>query len=263
MPRTRTAYCAAVIDLHAHVLPGLDDGPPDTVAAVALADAASRAGTRTLVATPHVGRPEHSAVRVEEIAARTADLQALLDHHAVPLQVLPGAEVTLGAARELRQEQLPLVTLGQRGRYLLLELPEDEDALPDDLEDVVARLGARGVRVLVAHAERIRDLAADPARLGRLIAAGARTQITARSLVGGGPREARRRFALDLLRRGWVHDLASDAHATRERGPDLRPAIGTIREELGWTPAAIDWLVTDAPEAMLAGRLPIVPWASA
>ncbi|HEX2015272.1 MAG TPA: CpsB/CapC family capsule biosynthesis tyrosine phosphatase, partial [Solirubrobacteraceae bacterium] len=107
-----------MIDLHSHVLPGIDDGPSDLAGSVAMARIAADWGTRQMVATPHV-RDDYPAVRPEELAQRVADLNAALGAQRVELEVLVGAEVDLAAALELADEQLRRATLGNNGTDVL------------------------------------------------------------------------------------------------------------------------------------------------
>jgi len=116
---------------------------------------------------------------------------------------------------------------------------------------VLADLGRRGFRVMLAHPERVAEWQAAPEELGHLTAAGVLVQVTAAALTR--PRRARsRRLAERALRAGWVHALASDAHGTDYRTPDLRPGLRASQRLLGARDAG--WLVRVAPAAVLAGR---------
>ena len=245
---------AAVIDLHTHVLPGIDDGPATLRGAVAIAEHAALAGTRVMVATPHL-RADHPAVRPDELGDRAAALDAHLLARGTPVRVLPGAEVDLAAGEALDDGALARVTIGGRGTDLLLESPHG--ALPDHFERRVAALQARGPRIVLAHPERTAAFRDDPALLDRLVAQGVLLQVTSRAVGARGRGGA---FATKLLRKGVVHALASDAHAVDRRPPDL----GVMRHRAnGAFPALraeVAWLVTDAPQAILDGRpLPARP----
>src|SRR5688500_417106 len=100
-----------MVDLHSHLLPGLDDGPPDSVGSVAMADAAAASGVRVMVATPHV-RPDYPKVRVHELRERTARLAEAVRSHGIPLEILPGAELSWHALPELDDDALRAATLG-------------------------------------------------------------------------------------------------------------------------------------------------------
>jgi protein-tyrosine phosphatase len=241
-----------VIDLHTHVLAGIDDGPADLAGSVALAEVAAHGGIRTLVATPHL-RADHPAVRAAELAGRARELSDHLRGRGLPVQVLPGAEVDLDAAAALSDGELALATLGGNGKDLLVETPYG--ALPGDFEARVLALAGRGFRVTLAHPERNRELQADPDRVGALVDQGVLVQVTARSL-GERPSATARL----LLERGWVHVLASDAHAVDRRPPDLGSALRHAAAALPHARAELEWMVTEAPRAILDGRpLPARP----
>jgi protein-tyrosine phosphatase len=236
-----------VIDLHTHVLPGVDDGPSGLAGSVAMAEIAAQAGTRTLVATPHL-RADHPTVRPQELAARARALTEQLCARGVPVEVLPGAEVDLLAAAELANDELALATLGGNGSDLLVETPNG--ALPSDFTDHVLALAGRGFRLTLAHPERSRGLQARPEIVGTLVDRGILVQLTVHSLFGRG---AAADAARTLLERGWAHVLATDAHA-----PDWRPpALGTYlrRAVDAWPHAAdeLEWMVTAAPRAIVDG----------
>jgi protein-tyrosine phosphatase len=243
-----------VIDLHSHVLPGLDDGPPDTIGSVAMADAAAAAGTRTLAATPHL-REDHPAVRPAELPDRVAELNELLHRYELDLRVVTGAEVAITVVGAMSDDELREVTLGGNGRDLLLETPYGE--LPSTYEALVEELGARGFRVLAAHPERNPTLQADPARLGRLVDAGLLVQLTAGSLTLA-RRSRPRRLALTALENGWAHVLASDAHSATWRPPDLALGLKAARRALPHMADELAWMVNDAPRAILEGA-PLPP----
>jgi protein-tyrosine phosphatase len=237
-----------MIDLHSHVLPGLDDGAATSADAVAMAQIAARAGTTVLVATPHL-RDDHHRVRADELADRAAELDALVRGYGIPLRVVPGAEVAFARARTASDAELRMATLAGNGRDLLVEPPAGP--LDPGLPLVLADLGRRGFRVMLAHPERVAEWQAAPEELGHLTAAGVLVQVTAAALTR--PRRARsRRLAERALRAGWVHALASDAHGTDDRTPDLRPGLRAAERLLGARDAG--WLVRVAPAAVLAGR---------
>lgn len=235
-----------VIDLHSHVLPGIDDGPGDMSGSIALAQAAVAAGTRVMAATPHVGL--HYPVIPGELAARVAELGAALGTAGVPLEVLTGGELAPSRAGHISDAELRAIGLGGSA-CILLESPFS-DARPA-MSGVVARLQRRGFRVLLAHPERSPGFLRDPAELAALVEGGACVQITAASLRGDFGRTVRR-FSLDLLDAGLVHVVASDAHDASMRAPTLQAIVQHVvrRRRL---PAALTELLTEStPRALLA-----------
>jgi protein-tyrosine phosphatase len=246
LPSPASAKISRVIDLHTHVLAGIDDGPADLAGSVALAEVAAHGGIRTLVATPHL-RADHPGVRPAELAGRAAELSDHLRGRGLPVEVLPGAEVDLATATELSDEELALATLAGNGSDLLVETPYK--ALPEDFETRVLAIADRGFRVTLAHPERNPDVKADPGRVGALVKRGVLVQLTARSL-GERPSATARA----LLERGWAHVLASDAHAADWRPPDLGAALHHAVAALPHARAELEWMVSAAPRAILDGR---------
>ncbi len=244
-----------MIDLHTHVLCGIDDGPADMVGSVAMAEMAVAEGVETVVATPHV-RADHPRVVPREVPERAAELQSTLDRYELPLRVLPGGEVALAAALELSDDDLRAVTLGGNGAALLVETPHGP--LPPLFEEHVDAVADRGYVVVLAHPELNPDLQADPDRLGRLVARGSLVQLTARSLRE--PRRSRARaLAARALERGWAHVLASDAHSADWRTPRLGSQLDDARRAHGRLADVLAWSVTDAPAAILQGERPGAP----
>lgn len=241
-----------MVDLHSHVLPGVDDGPVNMHFSVALARAAVAAGTAMMVATPHI-RADHP-VDPDEIAPRVAELNTILEQESIPLEVLAGAEVSLAKARELGDEVLRGLCLGN-SRHLLVECPyTDTD---EELEATLFELQARGFRLLLAHPERSPAFRGRAERLSALVGRGVLSSVTAGSLAGrfGG---SVREFALGLVEHGLVHDVASDAHNHVDRPPGLASAFDQAESELPGITAQASWYTVHAPWAILSD-LPLPP----
>ncbi len=249
-----------MIDLHCHVLPGIDDGPTTIEGSLAIARLAAAGGTRVLVATPHVNwryRNDAATIaqRVEELNERLAAEEILTaDGH--PLEVQAGAEIALTLIAELQDAQLDALGLGG-GPWLLVEPPftpvaPNLEALLLELQ--AGRGSAGGHRVVLAHPERCPAFQRDPAMLERLVRAGMITSITAGSLRGQFGGEARR-LALALARGGLLHNVASDTHDTVNRPPEI--AVELKRAGLA---SLAQWLTVAVPTAILAGeRVPPAP----
>ena len=232
-----------MIDLHAHVLPGLDHGPGDWDEAVEMCRIAVADGITVLAATPHVS--EEFPNRREGIEAATAELRSRLSAAGVPLEVVAGGDYH--AHPGLSPENV--LTLGGNGRYFLLEFPYQ--AVPPRADAFVRTLLGRGLTPIVTHPERTASLQREWRRLEPLVREGALVQVTAGSLLGhfGAAAAA---VAGRLLREGWVHLLASDAHWARERAPRLAQGRAAAARQGGQ--AAADALVEAHPRAVLAGR---------
>lgn len=240
-----------MIDLHCHILPGIDDGPRTLEDSIALARAAVAAGTRTIVATPHVSW-EYPGVDADAVAAGVATVQAALRAEGIPLELHTGAELAMTRATDLAQEELERLRLGG-GPWLLVECPLS--AAPSMAFEVgCGRLLEQGHRIVLAHPERSPMLQRDTALLERLVGRGMIGSITAGALVGrfGSTVE---RFARDLVRRGLGHDVASDAHSIHRRPPSISSEL----HDSGFG-AQAGWLARDVPLAVLAGaEIPAAP----
>ncbi len=236
-----------MIDLHCHVLPGIDDGPATIEESVAMARAAAAAGTRTIVATPHVSW--HYPNEADRIARLTAELNERLVAEGVPIEIRTGAEIAMTRAGEIQPGELQGMRLGG-GPWLLLEPPFTP--LVTGLDGVVLDLQSKGHRIVLAHPERCPAFHRDPQALEKLVNAGVLTSITAGSLVDRFGGEVRR-FALQLVAKGLVHNVASDAHDTERRPPGIAAEL----ERAGLGPLT-DWLTLQAPAAILSGE-PIPP----
>lgn len=241
-----------MIDLHSHILPGIDDGPPTLEASLELARAAVEAGTETILATPHINDyPEIDAAR---IASGLEELRPALADAGIPLEVLPGGEIAIWRLVDLDDATLRALALGG-GPYLLVESPFSP--VVGDFEPMVLDLHSRGHSVLLAHPERCPAFQRDPDRLARLVSAGVLVQLTAGSMAGAFGTTVRR-FSAALLRDGLVHVVASDAHDTLRRPPGLLTGFAALEGELPGLGEQAPWLTQAVPRAVLDGA-PLPP----
>jgi protein-tyrosine phosphatase len=208
------------VDIHCHILPGIDDGAKDIGESLEMARMAVADGIIKVVATPHqLGN--FSQNKGDEIRARVAKLQHRLDASKIPLQVLPGADVRIEPDMVAGLIRGEVLTLGDRRKHVLLELPH-ELYLP--LEPVLSELTRRGMTGILSHPERNLGVLRQPSVLAPLLEAGCLLQVTAGSLCGTMGAECQK-FSEWLLSEGMVHFLATDAHGPRSRRPLLRRAF--------------------------------------
>jgi protein-tyrosine phosphatase len=247
-----------VIDLHAHLLAGVDDGPETLAESIAMCRRAAADGCVALVATPHQRRDEWQTADGAALEAKLAELAARLAEGGESPRLYLGAEVRVDS--ELAAD---LAAPGRRGirtlagsRYLLLEL-EPHGLGPDPVE-LVGELRAAGFGALIAHPELTPCLWQEDELLERLAAAGALFQVTAMSVTGELGRPARDR-AWALLEGELVAVVASDAHRPDWRPPGLARAHAAIGARLGL--AVAQKLTFSNPLAILEDR-PIVAGAS-
>lgn len=235
-----------MIDLHCHVLPGVDDGVRTLEEAVELARAAEVDGVTAIAATPHV-RDDYPT-SAETMEAKVAEVNDAVRAAGIDVEILRGGEVALDFLPELEGDSVFRFGLGGNPKLLLLEFPYY--GWPLNFADVVLSLRARGVVPLIAHPERNTDARESPERLQGLADGGAYFQITAASLDGRLGRTTRA-AALRLVELGLAHVIASDAHHPGIRATGLTAA----REALG-DDALGRWLTEEVPAALVAGEEP-------
>jgi protein-tyrosine phosphatase len=203
---------ADLIDIHCHLLPGLDDGPPTLGESLRLCEMLAAQGVITVVATPHVGgRRFH--VKADRVRAGVDALRSACRERSIPLRILPGCDAQLQPDLLRMFDAGEVLTLGDEGGYLLLELPSE--ALPS-IEGLAAELAERGATPILTHPERNPEFVRRPDRLAQLVSCGCLVQVTDGSFLGRFGYSARR-TAESFLEEGLVHAVASDAHSTEGR----------------------------------------------
>jgi protein-tyrosine phosphatase len=237
-----------VIDLHCHILPGLDDGPANSDFSIQMVRVAANAGTNVMVATPHIR--EDYEVDADTIEQRVRELNEAVTSEGLHVLILAGGEVALEKPAELGDDELRRFCLANSD-LLLLESPYRQKDI--DIEAIVADVQRRGLKPVLAHPERCPIFQRDPDRLRRLVNSGVLCSITSASLAGGFGQTVRR-FTLELFADGLVHDVASDAHDHLHRQPDLMKGFESAEAELPGLRSQAVWFTTTAPVAMLAGR---------
>lgn len=218
-----------LIDIHSHILPGVDDGPPDMTSSIAMAQQAATEGIRTIIATPH-----HRDGRFLNPAQNIVDLVAQLNERLVeediPVKVLPGQEIHIfgDMARELEEGEL--MPLTGEGSYVLVELPASH--VPHYTEQLLFDIQVKGFIPIIAHPERNQEIVENPDKLYSLIKKGAYSQVTALSVAGGFGKKLQK-FSLSLLDHNLAHFIAADAHDTRKRPFKLNKAYEVIEKKFG------------------------------
>jgi protein-tyrosine phosphatase len=231
-----------MLDLHSHILPGLDDGPSTLAGSLDLARAAVEDGIELMAATPHV-RDDYPTT-ADEMEAAVATLRRALAEAEIDLDVRTGGEIALERL-DLPAADLRRFGLAGSRTYLLVETPYA--GWPLDLEQRLFQLQAAGLRPVLAHPERNAEVQDDPERrLRPLVEGGTLIQLTAASVdgrLGRRTREAGQRLVdLEL-----AHLLASDAHAPSVRAVGLTAAAEAVADE-----ALARWLTRDVPYAIVA-----------
>lgn len=235
------------VDIHCHLLPGLDDGAATTQDALAMAGLAVEEGFSTVIATCHqLGNFQRNSST--SIRAVCGDFQQQLAAQGVALRVLPGADVRIEPDLVRRIADDEVLTLADGGRYVLLELPH-EIYLP--LDRLLEDLAASGLVGILSHPERNLGILRQPSIVERLVDAGCLMQVTAGSLTGNFGRQSCA-MAEWMALQGLVHFVATDAHSPRTRRPMIRRAYHRVAQLAGQDAAAL-WC-SQNPACVVAGR---------
>ena len=233
-----------MIDLHSHVLHGLDDGAATLAEAVEICELAAADGIEVLAATPHVRASDYPTT-ADAMERALAEVQAAV---AGRIQVVPGGELDLA---ELGRPADELARFGLGGSsWLLVETPYV--GWPLDLADRLFRLRVHGFRALLAHPERNAEVQARPELLEPLVEGGTLVHLTAASVDGRLGSRAKR-CAHGLIEAGLAHVIASDAHTPGIRAAGMSAAAAEVGDE-----ALARWLTLDVPRALLEER-PLPP----
>jgi protein-tyrosine phosphatase len=243
-----------IIDLHCHILPGIDDGAKDMEESLRMCSMSAEDGVKKIVATPHTMNGVY-VNETQDIKRAVGELNDLLVTNRIPLEILPGADVHINLNLLRLIEKGLVTTVNDNHRYLLLELPHN--LVPPNFKNVIFELSLQGITPILTHPERNAILQNDINLLYELVVQGILIQITTLSLTGEfGPRAAS--CCRNLLKYNLAHVIASDAHSSRIRPPLLSAAVEEAGKIIGGTGALA--LVAANPQAIVEGKdLPDFP----
>jgi len=220
----------AMIDLHSHILPDMDDGAASFRESFHLARRYEQMGYKKVVATPHVRAGELSDLKAWDVIKAVIRLNAQLHKCGIGLQVLPGMEMELDTCLPEQIKSLTILTLAH-GNYVLVETPFL--CLPQRWEKLVFELSIQGTRMIFAHPERCAQLAQTPGLADKMVAAGAYLQVNWDSFLGRHGDDAYN-VACYMARRGLIHCLATDSHHPGSRDPGMiADAAETVSQIMG------------------------------
>jgi len=239
-----------MVDLHCHILPGLDDGPATMEESMAMAESAMADGITHVVATPHSNSQYHfDFAHVRELRD---ELQGKIGDN---LKIATGCDFHLNPENlGFLRKDAPHYCINQRD-YLLLEF--NEFSIPPSMDQTLHSIQLAGVQPVITHPERNGILRSRPERLKKWVRQGCFAQVTGGALTGGFGAGSQQ-DALRWIGEGLVHFVASDAHNTRTRQLRLQPAYNVVVDRFGEEKARA--LFQDNPLAAFEGRqLPHVP----
>lgn len=241
-----------MIDIHSHIMPGVDDGARGLDESLAMGKMAQADGIDRIVCTPHSvdwSQPGRKAAAGREVAW----LQQQFTEAGLEIELLPGVEVYLEP--DVHKQRAHESIFGINGsRYLLIEFPHHQ--YPFYADQIIFELRVRGVVPVIAHPERNLFIRRDPNLLAPLVEKGCLVQLTAASLAGDFTREIQETSFL-MLEHNLAHVIATDAHTLIGRGPMLSPAVAQAASRVGRERA--EAMVTTIPEAIIGDREITVP----
>jgi protein-tyrosine phosphatase len=242
-----------MIDIHAHILPGVDDGAKNWGQSLEMARMAVEDGIMTMVATPHLfKRRTIDLSQVNDkgiILQHVAQLRHRLYEEKIPLEIIPGCDFPLGFESLQLLDNGRALTINDANRYLLLELPDT--SLPPATEEICFHLQSKGITPIITHPERHMIIQEMPYKLKRLIDLGCLVQMTGNSLTGWFGRRVKK-ISRQLVKLGYVHLLATDAHDPKGRPPLLSEAVTELSRLVGENRARA--MVNDIPGKIIAGE---------
>jgi protein-tyrosine phosphatase len=220
-----------MIDIHCHILPGIDDGAKDMDEALALINLAVEDGVTQIVVTPHLhfGRFYNY---LSVIQSSFIDLQQAVDEAKIQIELAYAAEVRLDSEilSLLANQQLPLYGRYNNQEFMLLEFPHSH--IPAGSDILVKHLLKKNITPVIAHPERNRDLLKSPDKIKPFVRLGCWFQVTASSITGHFGEECQA-LALSYIEQGFIHIVASDAHNLKRRPPVLSEARSKITAIFG------------------------------
>ncbi len=218
-----------LVDIHCHILPGIDDGSKDWETSIKLAHAAVKDGITHAVVTPHTLNGRYLNHK-KDVIKLTAEYQKRLKDENIPLTVFPGQEVRISGDLPQALDDDDILFLDEDGRYMLLEFPSDD--VPSYAKDMIFKIMQRGITPIIVHPERNSRILKEPVILQELIEQGCLVQITASSYIGTFGKdieEMSRRF----IEAGQCSCFASDAHDLPKRQYEYSEALEKLSNEFG------------------------------
>ena len=216
------------VDIHCHLLPGIDDGAESWDTTLAMARQAVEDGIQTVVVTPHqLGN--YSSNRGDMIRSLVGETRKFLAQHQIPLRIEPGADVRIEPEMIAGLQSGEIVSLADLRKHVLLELPHE---LYFSIDRVLDQLNRDGMTGILSHPERNKGILERPEVVEPLVRRGCLMQITAASLIGTFGSDCQR-MSEWLLKQGLVHFISTDAHSTGSRRPNLSRAFAVAAEIAG------------------------------
>ena len=242
-----------MIDLHCHILPGLDDGPENMEQALEMCALARADGIETIVATPHMLNDVYEVSR-EDVLRGVEELNRGCKEKGIEVRIVAGGDIRVDKDLVRILDEGGVMSLADRGQHLMLELPEE--TVPAELGDLLFEIQLTGITPIISHPERNYAIQQDIGLLRKLVEAGNLTQITSGALAGQFGRRVRD-CSIRIVRAGMGHLLASDAHDTIRRRPVLSEGCKVLGELVDGE--EVEQMVEGRARRLIAGKYVAVP----
>jgi protein-tyrosine phosphatase len=218
-----------MIDIHSHILPGIDDGARTMNDSIDMAKQAVSEGIQTIIATPHHMNGKYDNLK-SDILPLVSELNETLKQEAIDLQVLPGQECRIYGEILEDYQKGDILTLNKDSQYLFIEFPSN--SVPRYAERLLYELQVEGLTPVIVHPERNAELIERPDKLYKFVKNGAATQLTASSLVGYFGKNIQK-FSQQMIEANLAHFIASDAHNINNRTFKMEEAMNYIEKKYG------------------------------
>lgn len=242
-----------MIDLHAHILPGLDDGARDIEESLEMCRVAARDGIKAIVATPHTGNGAFDNPR-EKVLNAVAELNARIREEAIDIEIVPGADVYVHEQLDVLINERQVMTVNDNMRYVMIEFPKH--IIPPNHIEWMFRLTLAGLTPILTHPERNTAIHQRLDIVREWIEKGGLVQLTAMSITGAFGKSVQK-CSEELLKNNLVHVIASDAHSAGRRPPVLSRAVDRAASLIG--AKQVHKLIDDYPAAIVAGKVFYAP----
>jgi protein-tyrosine phosphatase len=218
-----------MIDIHCHIIPGVDDGPKTLQESLELARMAEAEGITKIIATPHHWHPSFEN-EGPAILRKVEELNVAFKEANINMSVLPAQEVRIHGDMISNLEIGDVLPLAPESNYILVELPSN--SVPRYTTRLFYDLQMKGYTPIIAHPERNKAISEDPSKLYELVQTGVLTQVTASSVTGHLGKKVKS-FTEQLIEANLTHFIASDAHNTTERPFRLQEAYTVVEKQFG------------------------------
>lgn len=236
-----------MIDIHCHILPGVDDGAADFTESLQMAQKAQEEGIKKIIATPHHQNGKYNNYK-KDILQKVNELNDYLQIEGIRVQILSGQETRIYGEMVEDYENGEILTLANISNYVFVELPSGH--VPRYTEQLLFDLQMKGLAPVIVHPERNAELIEQPDKLYKFVKNGAATQITAASYSGYFGKKIQK-FTADLIQANLTHFIASDAHNTTSRGFKMEEAYELVKKEFG---TDLLFMFMDNAEAIVEGQ---------